>query len=655
MRRRGGASVRQQNLTIIADRAARATERRIVAGVCLAAALVGLGAAAYYARLGLTLSHYDARAHLVVTRRITDSLTPGWRQLGAVWLPLPHLLNLLPLQFDWSFRTGFASVGLSVASLSVGLGMLAGYLYRRTQVAAAALVAPGLILLNPNVLYLQSTPMTEPLLFGLAFVALAAVDRWMDRPSPRSLQGAGGALFLLALTRYEGWAIAVALVAAAAYVRRDRGTAALAASVLSAIALFLLLGYGATGQWFVSSGFFVPDNPSRHSVASVLDDVFTSTRELGGDVVVFAGLGGCLVSLVMARTAPWAFAPLALYAAAALPLAAFYEGHPHRVRYMVPLVAASGVLAAVGVARLPRRLRTTAAAVLCAMAWYSCPPLDRKAPMVTEAQWETPFRLGRQSVTEYLEGAFDGTPILASMGSLAHYMQEASAHGFHLRDFLHEGNGDLWAAALEHPRRYVHWIAIEERAEGGDVLALKARADPAFLEGFTRVAEGGGVVLYKRVPANATNEDPLTAAALAGGDGPCLPYLPDRVSLSGTIRQMTFAGPPGYKSIAAGDAEETGYYLALDVPVCLDGDPKDDTAYPQKDVRLVQLALDLGGEAAMTRSLGRVARLSGALFAAHTMHHHAPVVMTEVVVDTATRERADAPGAARRGAGGIRR
>ena len=37
-----------------------------------------------YARLDLTLAPYDARAHLVVARRILDSLTPGWQQIGAV-------------------------------------------------------------------------------------------------------------------------------------------------------------------------------------------------------------------------------------------------------------------------------------------------------------------------------------------------------------------------------------------------------------------------------------------------------------------------------------------------------------------------------------------------------------------------------------------
>jgi len=57
--------------------------------LAVAAFVLGSLAAWWYARAGLTLSHYDAKAHLVVARRIIDSLTPGWIQIGAVWLPLP--------------------------------------------------------------------------------------------------------------------------------------------------------------------------------------------------------------------------------------------------------------------------------------------------------------------------------------------------------------------------------------------------------------------------------------------------------------------------------------------------------------------------------------------------------------------------------------
>jgi hypothetical protein len=76
-------------------------------------------------------------------------------------------------------------------------------------------------------------------------------------------------------------------------------------------------------------------------------------------------------------------------------------------------------------------------------------------------------------------------------------MQELSSTGYELRDIQHEGNGALWMAALNGPERYVRWMLIEEVAEGGDMLAARARENPRFLAGFTRVCEGGGVALYR--------------------------------------------------------------------------------------------------------------------------------------------------------------
>jgi hypothetical protein len=82
-------------------------ERRAFSIACAASAAIGGSIVApRYHRLGLTLSHYDSRGHLVVARRIIDSITPGWQQIGAVWLPLPHLLNMIPVQVALFYRTG---------------------------------------------------------------------------------------------------------------------------------------------------------------------------------------------------------------------------------------------------------------------------------------------------------------------------------------------------------------------------------------------------------------------------------------------------------------------------------------------------------------------------------------------------------------------
>src|SRR5688572_13467871 len=94
-------------------------------GVALAAAS-GLVSTALVMAVtsGANLLHYDAKAHLLVARRVLDSLTPGWLQLGVVWLPLPHLLNVLPAQNDFLYATGlFGSAAGAVAFLA-GLAAL---------------------------------------------------------------------------------------------------------------------------------------------------------------------------------------------------------------------------------------------------------------------------------------------------------------------------------------------------------------------------------------------------------------------------------------------------------------------------------------------------------------------------------------------------
>jgi hypothetical protein len=486
----------------IIARASLATSRLVAKIVFTTAAIAGTVAAAHFARLGLTLSHYDARAHLVVARRVFDSLTPGWRQLGALWLPLPHLLNLVPIAWDWNYRTGASAVALSILSLSAGLAALATYVYRYTDSVPAAIVAPLVILANPNLLYLVSTPMTEPLLVGFAFAALLAVDDWIGSPTPRARRRAGWLLVGLVLTRYEGWLIAAGLIAVAFAASGRRGVrAALALAAYPATAVLAFLGFGraSNGAWLVTSGFFVPDNPARHQPVAALVEVMSTTRALAGPVILVMAAIGALVCVVQTRrrsVASWL--PLALLASAPLPLAAFEVGHPERVRYMVPLVAACGGLAGLAFAALPRRARGLAAVVFFVVALTARPPLTHDAPVLVEAQWERPLADARREVTRFLATSYDGTPILASMTSLAHYIQETAAIGLNVRNFLHEGNGDLWTDALSSPRRHVRWVLIEEQARGGDGLAVRARQDPSFLAGFARVAEGGGVALYVR-------------------------------------------------------------------------------------------------------------------------------------------------------------
>ncbi len=486
--------------------------------IAAAVAVTGAGAALHYHRLGLTLSHYDARAHLVVARRVFDSLTPGWQQVGAVWLPLPHLLNALPAQNGWMYRTGAFAIGISILSMALAAGSMAWIVQRVTGSLAGGLTCAALLMLNPDVLYLQSTPMTEPLLFATTFLAVALVAEWAAPPSslrdfgetaPRSSLGAGWACIAAVLTRYESWPIIASAIVLAYVVRVRRGERAmdalrrvrgLALYPLWAIAAFLVNSKITVGTWFVDSGFFVAENPARGDAWLSWIQIWDGLRSLVGSPLAWLAwiAAGAVVSYAIVRKDRAALlVVLALAASAVLPWGAYFKGHPFRIRYDVPLVAAAAAIIGSGIGLLPRRLSIASAVLVLGIAVWDAHPLDLRAPMLVEAQLDVPNTVARGAVTGYLQEHWDGTPILMSMGSLGHYMHDLSFAGFDIHDFLHEGNGEIWKAAVAHPQPYVRWIVVEEKAEGGDVLYWQGRLDPRFFAGYARVAQGGNVALYE--------------------------------------------------------------------------------------------------------------------------------------------------------------
>jgi hypothetical protein len=478
----------------------------------LLALALGASAACVYWLRGLTLSHYDARAHLVVARRILDSMTPGWRQIGAVWLPLPHVLNMLPVQSDLMYRTGASAVMFSVLAFACAAYGLARILLRATGSRVAALMGTAAFAFNPNMVYLQSTPMEESLLLGLSVLGLAFLYDWTEDGRPSQAHAAAWLLAAASLTRFEAWPITGIALTAAAFARWRRGDPFMAAvrrvvpiglPTLGAIIGFCILSRATVGQWLVTTGFFLPVNRAHGHILLAIREVAWGLGRLSGTAILVAGIIGggiLLIRGLSSRRRGNDFVLIALGACALLPCYAFFVGHPFRIRYMVVLLAFEGLAAGIAVAAAGR-WRLVAAAVLGVFIAIELQPFNTRAPMVLEAEWDRPNFAPRHQVTDCLLQRYDHQKILISMGGLAHYMQDMSRSGFDIRDFIHEGNGDIWDAAFDHPRPFVGWIIMETKAQGGDILARRARKDPAFLDGFTRVCSGAGVVLYEKQKA----------------------------------------------------------------------------------------------------------------------------------------------------------
>jgi hypothetical protein len=491
------------------------------------AAILGTYSASVYWRAQLSLSHYDAKAHLVVSRRILDSITPSWEQIGAVWLPLPHVLNALPVQIDWMYRTGASAIAISIVSFAITVACLSAIVRTVTGSRTGAVLAAAIFALNPNVLYLQSTPMTEPLLFALSSLVVLHLTQWAMADEMRIRRAAGWTIVAACLTRYEAWPIVGAAMAMAAVVKWRRGPrkaqrtpgpqtaqnsqifvadiakeiAKLSVYPALTVVFFMGMSFASTGQWFVTGGFYVPDPKLQGQAGAVWDAIREGTVRLGGTTLVDAAeIAAALLLLFAVMRRKWApmIMPIALLASIALPAYAFYSGHPFRIRYEIPLIL--GAAACIGTAVSMLRLAAPLLALpLLFIIVREVPAFDREAPMIVEAQLDRANGIARQAVTRCLQQSYDGSTIMASMGSLAHYMQELSAAGFDLDDFMHEGSGPIWQwSYYGEPSAVAGWVMIEEAAEGGDMLHQKHQAWPGFLAKYERVCEGGNVALYKR-------------------------------------------------------------------------------------------------------------------------------------------------------------
>jgi hypothetical protein len=188
--------------------------KRELWAVAACAAVISIAAFAYFASTHQLLLYGDAVAHLHIARRVFDTRTPALTQLGSVWLPLPHVLLLPFVQVTSWWRTGLA--GAIPSMICFVAAVVGAYRLGRFWLAPEwAAVGAAALALNPGLLYMQTTAMTEPLFLAL-FIGLVAaligcvqaVDEQRFKTASWNLILAGSLLAAAVLTRYDGWILA---------------------------------------------------------------------------------------------------------------------------------------------------------------------------------------------------------------------------------------------------------------------------------------------------------------------------------------------------------------------------------------------------------------------------------------------------------------
>lgn len=531
-------------------------ERLAPKGILLVAAVICGGSFAFYYSHGLSTVHYDAKAHLVIARRMIDGPVPGYAQMGAHWLPLIHLLYLPFVVLDSQYHSAFLPCIISVLSFIVSCWMAYRIALRMSGSVLAGVFAALTLLANRNLLFLQSAPLTEPVFMALILLALDGFLRWRDGGGPGTPWLPATWMALACLCRYEGWLFLGGTVAVVLYDgwkgRMPRpGAAKAAAAYLGAFLVPLALHFGYI-FWRLGDSFFqrvARGNPAPietyHRPFLAAWYHFGEVTQAAGVVPLLIALGGLAYFLSDRKNLERRLPYLLLWTPSLVNMAALYWGLMYRVRYSSLLVPAVAVFGSLAVSRedIGRRVAITSCLAVFLLPWIS---------WAFPGRWEYNFvypgagivllpaaalllllaALSRGCFRAALVGlVIAGLLLPVFAGEERAMLVEASEHGYldgeqrevlgylrshydgsrilidvgmlaplmydsrlPIREFVyHDGDLSDWDRASVKPLGHVGWLC----AQKGDEIWGLLHVDPHWADGYSLAVATANYVLYR--------------------------------------------------------------------------------------------------------------------------------------------------------------
>ncbi|HXS93433.1 MAG TPA: glycosyltransferase family 39 protein [Candidatus Limnocylindrales bacterium] len=435
---------------------------------------------------GYTLYYGDAEAHLNIARRIVDSQTPGYDELGGVWLPLTHVLLIPFARVDSWWHSGIAGAMPSAICFVIAGCFLFAAVRRIFDSASAGFTAAALFALNPNILYLDSVPMMEPPFWACFLGLLYFSVRFRQTLGWGALAGAGVAACLGSLTRYEAWFILpFAAVYFLAIAKRRRVLVAVVFTVIAAIGPLYWFGHN---WWLTGDPLDFYRGP--YAPAAIQKGIaYPGLRDWGKSVLYYrtaailcsgpglALLGAAGVLVALARRAWWPVLLLLLpgvfyvwnmhSAAGPIYVPALTPFKLYNTRYGTAVIPLMALAAAALVTVPPRRMRPIFAVLitLAGSVWWAAHASPRQWVTWEESRVNSEGRRAwTRQAAEYLKPRFiPGSGLLTSFGDITAIYREA---GIPLRYTFTGDNGLPFDLTVRRPDLLLwqEWVV----AMGGD-------------------------------------------------------------------------------------------------------------------------------------------------------------------------------------------
>ncbi len=489
--------------------------------------ILSAGAVAWFYLYGYTLYFGDAESHLNHARRIVDSRSAGLDQIGSPWLPLPHLAMAPFVMNQFLWTTGLAGAIPAALAFVIAGGFFYAATRRVFDSRSAALSATALLALNPNLLYVQSIPMTEAFFLAALCAVLYFTVLFRQTQSSAAVIGAGLASMAASMTRYEGWFLIpfVTLYFLTAAQKRRIAVAGL----FAAVAALAPLAWLAHNWWHYGDPleFYRGPYSAKAIYQRALDMnmdrypgdgdwrlawfYFRSAAALcAGPVLAylaFAGVFGAALRRaiwpVLLLALPSVFFVWSLYSSnAPIYMPHLWPRSYYNTRYGLAALPLLAFLAGAIAAAVPMRLRPWIGALtvfLGVLPWIAYPRMEgwicwKESQVNSESR-----RAWTSEASAYLaERYVPGSGILTSSGDLIGIYRQA---GIRLRETLNDGNNPMFMATIARPDLHLReeWVV----ASSGDAVStamLKLRRNGPRYECVRMIAVKGAPVIeiYRR-------------------------------------------------------------------------------------------------------------------------------------------------------------
>ncbi len=442
---------------------------------------------AYYHN-GLGLAYNDARSHLNIGRRVVEGLKPGLAQLGSVWLPLPHALMIPTVWSDFMWRSGFSGAIQSMISFVATGVLIYTYLKKININVFARLVALSVFVLNINILYLQSTAMTELLLLATMTAGAYYLMLYFKEEQLLSLIKSAFFIMLSTLVRYDGWFLlgfSILLMTVFLFKKHGRQTTE------GVIILFSTLAFFGIFIWFVWNALIFKDplyfmfGPfSAHAQQTQLQEagflptkynLFLSTKIYLYALlynsytipVLIALIGLCILLFDKKITSSIKTSSLALIAPLIFNILALFLGHSvlyvqdisgttwFNIRYGIMLAPSIAIFIGYLFDRASkfRPLLIGILVFIFVISFY-----NRDAVTVDDARFGSSQK-NVSEVSSWLEKNTSKSDNFILISAASHDAIIFSSN-LPMKRFIHEGTGEYWQSATSSPDRWAEWIVM---------------------------------------------------------------------------------------------------------------------------------------------------------------------------------------------------